>query len=160
MRNRHTTRGSTAAPRPCRLLDTSGHNLSGRRSGFMLVEALVALILLVTVVTMVPLLLRTVYQQRQQERFCRFAQIELANTAVRLRSNGAERDVADNVVLSEWFRQYCPDATMQVTSIEASDFPAGVLIYQITIRRPNGDERPDSSQALTVWVEAGEEPAS
>lgn len=123
----------------------------------MLVEVLVALILLATVATMVPLLLRTVYQQRHQERFCRFAQIELANIAIRLRAGDTEKDAPDKVVLSDWFQQYCPDATMKVTAVESSEPFPGTQSYQIAISRPNGEARPDLSQMLTVWLRESEE---
>lgn len=128
------------------------------RSGFMLVEMLVALILLATVATMVPLLLKTVYQQRQQERFFRFAQIELANIAVRLKANDLKGDVSDDVKLSVWFRQYCPDASVQLTRSKTPEIYEGLQSYRVSISRPDGEERPDLTQALTVWVEPVEEP--
>jgi type II secretory pathway pseudopilin PulG len=130
-----------------------------RRNGFMLVEMLVGLILLATVATMVPLLLRTVYQQRQQERFCRFSQMELANIAVQLRAHSSDGNVTDDITLSEWFRQYFSDATMQLTPVESSERLVGLQSYQIAITRPGGDARPDSNQVLTVWIETAREPA-
>jgi len=125
----------------------------------MLVEMLVALLLLTTVATMVPLLLRTVYQQRQQERFCRYSQLELANIAERLRSTADEGAPPNDVVLSDWFQSYCPTAELQLAASENPGVSAGLKSYQISISRLNGDNRPASIQALTVWIENTEEPS-
>lgn len=125
------------------------------RAGFLLIDLMVALILVGAVASVLPVMLASVYQQRQQERFERLAQLELSNTAVRLQAD-QEPPVASEAQLSTWFQKTFPHATMKITmgTVASDDLP--LVPVSITVSRPGRTGHPAQQQSLTTWVTAKE----
>lgn len=122
------------------------------RDGFLLVELLIALILLTVVASVLPVALKAVYNQRQQERFERTAQLELSNAATQLRQQDEQMPGADAYQLSEWFRRLYPAAEVQVTVADVSPEEPQMVAITLTIRHPWGESRPPLQQSLTTWL--------
>ena len=123
---------------------------SGRK-GFLLVELVVALILVATVATVLPVALNAVYQQRQQERFERLAQLELSNVVTRLELEGPTVD-PNEMRLSGWFQNMYPDASVEIVAgVQATnDIP--IIPFTVSVLRPRGDSQPPLQQQLTTWL--------
>lgn len=126
------------------------------RSGFLLIDLMVALILVGAVAGVLPVMLASVYQQRQQERFERLAQLELSNTAVRLQAED-QLPVKSEQQLSTWFQNTFPHATMQITieTVEADNLP--LIPVSIAISQPGRTGQPVHQQSLTTWITARED---
>ena len=128
---------------------------SGRK-GFLLVELVVALILVGTVATVLPVALKTVYQQRQQERFERLAQLELSNVVTRLELNGPKVD-PENIQLSGWFQVMYPDASVEIVPGVQPTKDIPIIPFTVSVLRPRGDSQPPLKQQLTTWLEQQKE---
>jgi len=130
------------------------------RSGFLVIEVLITLLLMTAVAVMIPMMLRGVYQQRQSERFLRHAQIELSNVSTRLHASEfvSQQSDAANIELSHWFVAQHPETTLSVQ--ENQDASSGLVAAQLEISRPNGDQRPQLTQRLTIWITTTDDAAT
>lgn len=130
---------------------SAGRRGRALRSGFLLAELVIALILLGIVASVLPVVLNAVYQQRQQERFERTAQLELANVATRIRQASGPTAATEPPELSAWFLRLYPDAELQVQfGATTADDPA-TLPVTMTISQAWGEEHPALKQSLTTW---------
>lgn len=128
-----------------------------KRRGFLLVELMVGLILLGIVATILPVTLRAVYQHRQQERFERLAQLELANQVALLQANSVRAVEGSSHSLSDWFQQLYPSAGLTVSTQNHSQEEDALVPVRITIEhRADAEQRP-LRQSLTTWLIQTEE---
>ena len=123
-----------------------------RRRGFLLVELMVGLILLGIVATILPVTLRAVYQHRQQERFERLAQLELANQVAALQADSPETVDGRRYRLSVWFQDLYPSAGLTVSMENHLHEEDALIPVRITIlHRADAEQRP-LRQSLTTWL--------
>ncbi len=123
-------------------------NGSARR-GVLTIELIVAMILLGTVAAVLPVTLNAVYKQRQQERFERYSQLELAILITRLQINETEP------LLSDWFQERYPDAIVDISTGQTTD-DLKLIPTTVSIRRKRSDSQLLQQQTLTTWIERQE----
>lgn len=111
-----------------------------------MVEMVVCTILLSVVAVVLVPGVHAVHAQRKETRFETLTLLELNNLAAKL----PHVDDPAELKLSESFTSRYAEAELQLEPGQRDD--ASLLPVRITIRRPNGESRPDTSRSLVVWI--------